>query len=117
LILENTSSSDLPTKGLAAIRWSTVMKSTEMNNDNEPPSCLRPPIFMIGQDSRGNWVVQDKAGTRGGLFVGRNEALRYIRLESERHALVTVAGCLELDISVPAVAALSFSAQPERRVA
>ena len=64
------------------------MKSTEMNNDSEPPSCGPPsckpplylqPIFMIGQDSRGNWVVRDKSGTRGGLFVDRTEALRYIR--------------------------------------
>jgi hypothetical protein len=95
------------------------MKSTEMNNDNEPPSCLRPPIFLIGQNSQGNWVVQDKAGARGGLFVDRSEALRYIRLESARHALVTVAGCLELDIFAPAVSApaLSITAQPQRRVA
>jgi hypothetical protein len=77
------------------------MKSTEMNNDDEPPSC--PPIFLIGQDSRGNWVVQDKAGTRGGLFVDRGEALRYIRLESARYALVTVASCLELDMSPSAI--------------
>ena len=79
------------------------MKSTEMINDNEPPSCPRPPIFLIGQDSRGNWVVQDKAGTRGGLFVDRGEALRYIRLESARSALVTVASCLELDLSAGAI--------------
>ena len=95
------------------------MKSTEMNNDNEPPSCLRPPIFMIGQDSRGNWVVQDKSGIRGGLFVDRAEALRYIRFESARHALVTVAGCLELDIPSLAVAspALCLVDMTKRRVA
>jgi hypothetical protein len=99
------------------------MKSTEMNNDNEPPSeppsCLRPPIFLIGQDSGGNWVVQDKAGTRGGLFVDRSEALRYIRLESARYALVTVAGCLELDMSARAipVQALEPDISSARRVA
>jgi hypothetical protein len=96
------------------------MKSTEMNSDNEPPSCVRSPIFLIGQNSRGNWVVQDEAGTRGGLFVGRDEALRYIRLESEHPALVTVEGCLELDVSASAavaVPALGFAAEPERQVA
>jgi len=95
------------------------MKSAMMNNDSEPPSCLRPPIFMIGQDSRGNWVVRDKCGTRGGLFVDRAEALRYIRFESADNALVTVAGCLELDMSAPAVIAptLNLSAPSERRVA
>ena len=104
------------------------MKSTEMNNDSEPPSCGPPscksplylqPIFMIGQDSRGNWVVRDKSGTRGGLFVDRTEALRYIRSESADNALVTVAGCLELDIAIPNVIlpALGLSPSLERRVA
>jgi hypothetical protein len=94
------------------------MKSTEMNNDSEPPSCEPPsceppscepllclqPIFMIGRDSRGNWVVRDKSGTRGGLFVDRAEALRYIRFESADSVLVTDAGCLELDMTAPAIA-------------
>jgi len=94
------------------------MKCTVTNNDSEPPSCLQP-IFMIGQDSRGNWVVRDKSGTRGGLFVDRTEALRYIRSESADNALVTVAGSLELDIPAPPVAppAFSLSLFPERRVA
>ena len=47
-----------------------------MKNEAEPPSCLRPPIFLIGQDSRGNWVARDQSGTRGGLFVNCTEALR-----------------------------------------
>jgi hypothetical protein len=50
-----------------------------METESEPPSC--PPVYMIGQDSRGNWVVRDQSGLRGGLFVGRAEALRYIRDE------------------------------------
>ena len=44
----------------------------------EPPSpepSLRIPLFMIGKDSRGNWVVQDNHGSRGGLFINRAEAL------------------------------------------
>jgi hypothetical protein len=77
------------------------MKTTETNNDSEPPSCLSP-TFMLGQDSRGNWVVRDKYGTRGGLFVGRAEALRYIR--SESGASVMAAGCFEFDISAAAIA-------------
>ncbi len=94
-----------------------------MKNNAEPPSCLRQPIFMIGQDSRGNWVVEDKNGTRGGLFVDRVQALRYIRSENGNRpqAFVTVAGVLELDITRSPVAApwqqLSIGAQRERRVA
>jgi hypothetical protein len=94
-----------------------------MKNDGEPPSCLRQPIFLIGQDSRGNWVVEDKNGTRGGLFVDRAQALRYIRSENGNlpQAFVTVAGVLELDLTRSAVTApqrsLGIDAQRERRVA
>jgi hypothetical protein len=94
-----------------------------MKNDAEPPSCLRPPIFMIGQDSHGNWVARDKSGTRGGLFVNRTEALRYIRFENgnRAQAYVTVTGNFELDMTRAQGAApqrqLSVDAQRERRVA
>lgn len=66
----------------------------------EPPSCLRTPIFMIGQDSRGNWVVKDQRGVRGGLFVERDAALRFVRSENRihPHALVMVSDALELDL-------------------
>jgi len=46
----------------------------------EPPStqsCTRSSLFLIGKDSRGNWVVQDDQGSCGGLFVNRTEALKF----------------------------------------
>jgi len=66
---------------------------------SEPPSWLRPPLFMVGQDKRGNWVVQDQKGMRGGLFVSREAALRYVRSENgfKPQAVVTVSGGVELD--------------------
>ncbi len=66
----------------------------------EPPSLLRPPLFMIGQDRRGNWVVQDQSGAAGGLFVTRDAALQYVRSENgyQPRAVVMVSGILELDI-------------------
>jgi len=78
---------------------------------------------MIGQDSRGNWVVQNQSGTRGGLFVGRAEALRYMRSEigNRPHAFVAVTGVLELDMTrMPRgapVREMTFSARRELRVA
>ena len=56
---------------------------------------------MLGQDSRGNWVVRDQSGLRGGLFVGRAEALRYVRDEVGNHPrpIVMVTGAFELDMS------------------
>ena len=69
----------------------------EKATESEPPSCSS--VFMIGQDSRGNWVVRDQNGLRGGLFVGRAEALRYVRDEAGNHprAIVMVNGAFELD--------------------
>jgi len=67
----------------------------------EPPSRLRHPLFMVGQDSRGHWVVQDQSGFRGGLFVDRDEALRFVRAENGNHpqGFVMVDGVFELDMS------------------
>ena len=87
---------------------------------SEPPSWLRPPLFMVGQDRRGNWVVQDKKGTRGGLFVNREAALRYVRSENgfKPQAVVMVSGGFELDMNRNAGAVLraeSTSVSANRR--
>jgi hypothetical protein len=68
---------------------------------SEPPSWLRPPVFVMGQDRRGNWVVQDQKGMRGGLFVNREAALRYVRSENgfKSQAVVLVSSGIELDMS------------------
>jgi hypothetical protein len=89
-------------------------------NNAEPPSCLKPPLFMIGQDAKGNWVVQDQNGVRGGLFVDRPEALRYVRLENGNQpgAVIAVSGVLELDLSgKPTTAARFADNTRDRRVA
>ena len=72
-----------------------MRKTTE----SEPPP--RSSVFVIGQDRRGNWVVRDQSGLRGGLFVGRAEALRYVRDEAGNHprAIVMVNGAFEFDTS------------------
>jgi hypothetical protein len=71
---------------------------------SEPPSCLQFPRFMIGQDRRGNWVVQDQSAIRGGLFVNRDAALRFARSENgdQPPAIVMVSGILELDMTCAA---------------
>jgi hypothetical protein len=53
-------------------------------------------------NSRGNWVVRDKAGRRGGMFVNREAALCYARLETGKRLppIVLVAGHLELELSL-----------------
>jgi hypothetical protein len=76
---------------------------------------------MIGKNSRGNWVVQDQNGVRGGLFVDRAEALRYVRFENgnQPQAVVAVPGVLELDLSRKSMTAAQSADNTtrERRVA
>ena len=71
------------------------------DKQSEPPSWLRPPLFMVGQDKRGNWVVQDQKGMCGGLFISREAALRYVRSENgfQPRAVVMVSGGFELDMN------------------
>ena len=59
------------------------------------------PLFMIGKNSRGNWVVQDQQGICGGLFVNRAEALKFAMFENGNRpqAVIMVPGVLELDMS------------------
>ena len=78
------------------------------NQQSEPPSWLRPPLFVVGQNTRGNWVVQDQKGMRGGLFVNREAALRYVRSENgfKPQPVVTVSGDIELDMNCNASALL-----------
>jgi hypothetical protein len=75
--------------------------SMTQTNQAEPPSWLRPPLFMIGRDHRGNWVVQDQTGTRGGLFVDRDAAMRFVRFEGgdRPQAFIMVSEPIELDMS------------------
>jgi hypothetical protein len=69
----------------------------------EPPSanCSKSSLFLIGKDSRGNWVVQDQKGLRGGLFVDRAEALKFAMFENGNRpqAVIMVPGILELNMS------------------
>jgi hypothetical protein len=96
------------------------MKQTQ---DAEPPSYLKSSLFMVGQDSHGNWVVQDQSGIRGGLFVDQAEAPRFVRFENADHpeAFVMIDEMFELDMSrmrgAPQQRQLEVDAQPQRRVA
>jgi hypothetical protein len=72
-------------------------------NKGEPPSLSGSDssLFLIGKDSHGNWVAQDRNGLCGGLFVGRAEALKFAMFENGHRpqAVIMVPGVLELDMS------------------
>jgi hypothetical protein len=75
-------------------------------SNGEPPSTTAGPVsdlFLIGRDSRGNWVVQDPSGLHGGLFVDRVHALKYALSENRNHprAVIMVPDVLELDLNGP----------------
>jgi hypothetical protein len=70
----------------------------------EPPStatCARHSLFLIGKNSRGNWIVQDQDHVRGGLFVNRTEALKFAMFENGNRpeAVIMVPGVFELDLN------------------
>jgi hypothetical protein len=67
----------------------------------EMAPCSRSSLFLMGQDSRGNWVVQDQRGMCGGLFVNRVTALRFAMFENgnQPQAVVMVPGVFELDMN------------------
>ncbi len=61
-------------------------------------SGLDTSVFLIGKNSRGQWIAKDQRGLRGGLFVSRAEALKFARFENGNRPelVVTVPGVLEL---------------------
>jgi hypothetical protein len=73
---------------------------------------------MVGQDCRGNWVVQEQAGNCGGLFVSRDAALRYVRDENrdQQRSVVMISGILELDVNRRLAAIERLSGTHEQRL-
>jgi hypothetical protein len=62
------------------------------------PKPARP--FLLGRNHAGQWVVQDKDGRWGGVFVDRNAALRFAMSENGRpQAVIVVPYPLELAIT------------------
>ena len=79
-----------------------------MNRSEPPPAVLGSPasrlrsrLFFMGKDSQGNWVVQDRQHTCGGLFANRKDALKFALFENGNRpqAVVMVTDVLELDMS------------------
>jgi hypothetical protein len=58
-------------------------------------------LFLLGKNSRGQWVAQDQSGKRGGLFVSQAAALKFALFENGKRPelVVSVPGVFELDLS------------------
>jgi hypothetical protein len=68
--------------------------ATKVNTSASPMEYL-----LVGRSRGGDWILRDRSGRRGGLFVSLADAQRYARLESIGRAVVMVQGHLELDLS------------------
>jgi hypothetical protein len=85
-------------------------------DQSKPPSASRrsgSPLFFIGRNRHGNWVVQDQHHVCGGLFVDRTQALKFALFENGNRpqVVVMVPGILELDMGA---SALPGRAQPRQ---
>ena len=68
--------------------------------DSSSQSPLSGSAFLIGQNSRGNWVARDRDGLRGGLFVSCADAVRFAELANihQPQDIIMVSGTLELGL-------------------
>lgn len=58
------------------------------------------PLFYIGQNRKGAWVVREAEGRSGGLFLFKQSAVRFAHRQCEPQgcAIMYLAGPIELDI-------------------
>lgn len=63
--------------------------------------CPNETSVLIGRNGRGQWIARERNGLYGGLFISRQNAVRYALFENGHRpeAIIMVAGILELDIS------------------
>ena len=79
-----------------------IRKAQGVIMNKEPPSSTgsESSRFFIGKNSRGNWVVQDEHGFRGGLFLDRIQALKFVKSENvgSTPAIIVMNEPFELDM-------------------
>jgi hypothetical protein len=85
------SMSTLAQRAASAPRWSDL-----------PLTRAAKSYFLLGQNARGMWVIRENTGRTSGIFVSREAALRFARLESlhEHFAVVHVPDGMEFDYAV-----------------
>jgi hypothetical protein len=77
-----------------------ALRATAVPRWSDPPRIQAgKSYFLLGQNADGLWVVRESTRRRGGLFLSREAAMRFARLESgaERPAVLHVPDVLEFD--------------------
>ena len=70
-----------------------------IQQDIKAASAANSSCLFIGQDRGGHWVVKDAQSLCGGLFVNRNEAIRFAMYECQRRpqSVIMLPDGLELE--------------------
>ena len=87
----------------AAPRGSYVASTTAAQLPRRPDASAVSeaiPLFYIGRNKNGLWVVREAEGRCGGLFLFKQSGTRFARRQSERNgcAMMFLADSLELDV-------------------
>src|SRR5258705_13512092 len=79
----------------------------------------KTPLFLIGQNRRGNWVAKMTHGLIGGLFINRATALKFALVvkRNQPEALVAGTPMLAPELGTPALPALGKTPTHLLRVA
>jgi len=72
-----------------------------MRKPKSPSSLAASETHLLGQDSRGHWVVQDPRGQCGSVFLNRAEAVKFALFDGANNrprAVILVPGVIELEM-------------------
>jgi hypothetical protein len=78
---------------------STFAQRVTVPRNSQPLAQASKSYFLLGQNERGLWVIRENMGTKAGVFLSREAAMRFARHESpqEHFAVVYVPDGLEFD--------------------
>jgi len=87
----------------------------------EPPSSSQI-VFLVGRNSRGHWVAQERNGLYGGLFISRAAAVSYAMFENGHNpaGVIATPDTIELQITgrpASAIPPIIEAEAPVRRAA
>lgn len=74
------------------------------------------PNVVIGQSSRGDWIVQDGDGRHGGIFRHRRDALRFAFADCRAASIFMMPEPIELSFGVPVMTPASRAPAGSPRV-
>jgi hypothetical protein len=67
--------------------------------ESKVESKLNEPVFLLGQNGRGQWVIREMHGRMEGIFAERREAVRFAIDETGREnpTVIPINGQLDME--------------------